>query len=59
MSVLLAGPQTPVISVTMFALWNDGQIVEVAAFGVAWAALVAVVAIIFFIIGRRQGIRLQ
>ena len=59
MSVLLAGPPTPVISVAMFSLWNDGQVVEVAAFGVVWTIAVSIVAALFFAVGRRQGIQLQ
>jgi iron(III) transport system permease protein len=59
MSVLLAGPRTPVISVAMFDLWNDGQVVEVAAFGVVWTALVAVVATLFFVVARRQGLQVR
>ena len=57
MSVLLAGPQSQVVSVMMFDLWNNGQIVEVAAFGVVWSALLAVTAGAFFVLARRYGLR--
>jgi iron(III) transport system permease protein len=57
MSVLLAGPQSRVVSVMMFDLWNNGQIVEVAAFGVVWSALLALTASGFFLLARRYGLR--
>ncbi len=58
MSVLLAGPQSQVVSVMMFDLWNNGQIVEVAAFGVVWSALLALTAGAFFVLARRYGLRM-
>jgi iron(III) transport system permease protein len=58
MSVLLAGPQSRVVSVMMFDLWNNGQIVEVAAFGVVWSALLALTAGGFFVLARRYGLRM-
>ena len=58
MSVLLAGPQSQVVSVMMFDLWNNGQIVEVAAFGVVWSALLALTAGGFFVLARRYGLRM-
>jgi iron(III) transport system permease protein len=58
MSVLLAGPQSQVVSVMMFDLWNNGQVVEVAAFGVVWSALLALTAGGFFILARRYGLRM-
>jgi iron(III) transport system permease protein len=57
MAVLLAGQKTPVMAAAMFDLWNDGQVGEVAAFGVLWTIAVACIAIIFYLIGRRQGIQ--
>ncbi len=58
MSILLAGPQSQVVSVMMFDLWNNGQIVEVAAFGVLWTAALAVTAVAFFLLARRYGLRI-
>jgi len=58
MSVLLAGPQSQVVSVMMFDLWNNGQVVEVAAFGVIWTAVLSVTAVAFFILARRYGLRI-
>jgi iron(III) transport system permease protein len=59
MAVMLAGPKTPVMASAMFDLWNDGQVGEVAAFGVLWTIVVAVIALMFYLVGRRQGIQLS
>jgi iron(III) transport system permease protein len=58
MSVLLAGPQSRVVSVMMFDLWNNGQVVEVAAFGVVWSTVLALTAGGFFLLARRYGLRM-
>ena len=45
MSVLLVSPQTPVVSVAIFELWENAQVGELAAFGVIWTAILVSVAI--------------
>jgi iron(III) transport system permease protein len=57
MSVLLAGPRSQVVSVMLFDLWNNGQIVEVAAFGILWTAALALAAAGFFVLAQRYGLR--
>ena len=57
MSILLAGPQTPVVSVAIFELWENGQVGELAAFGVIWTVILVSVAIIYYLIARRYGIQ--
>ena len=57
MSILLAGPQTPVVSVAIFELWENGQVGELAAFGVIWTFILVSVAIIYYLIARRYGIQ--
>jgi iron(III) transport system permease protein len=57
MSILLAGPQTPVVSVAIFELWENGQVGELAAFGVIWTVILVSVAIIYYVIARRYGIQ--
>ncbi len=59
MSVLLAGPRSPVMSVAMFDLWNNGQVTEVAAFGVLWAAILSVIVALLYVLGKRYGIQLS
>ena len=57
MSVLLVSPQTPVVSVAIFELWENAQIGELAAFGVIWTAILVSVAILYYTIARRYGVQ--
>jgi len=57
MSVLLVSPQTPVVSVAIFELWENAQIGELAAFGVIWTAILVTVAIFYYVIARRYGVQ--
>ena len=57
MSILLASPQTPVVSVAIFELWENGQVGELAAFGVIWTVILVSVAITYYLIARRYGIQ--
>lgn len=57
MSVLLVSPQTPVVSVAIFELWENAQVGELAAFGVIWTVILVSVAILYYIFARRYGIR--
>jgi iron(III) transport system permease protein len=57
MSVLLVSPQTPVVSVAIFELWENAQVGELAAFGVIWSAILVSVAIIYYWIARRYGVQ--
>jgi iron(III) transport system permease protein len=59
MSILLASPRTPVVSVTIFELWENAQIGELAAFGVVWTAILLTVAMGYYLFARRYGIQLQ
>ena len=57
MSVLLVSPQTPVVSVAIFELWENAQVGELAAFGVIWSAILVSVAIVYYFIARRYGVQ--
>ena len=57
MSVLLVSPQTPVVSVAIFELWENAQVGELAAFGVIWTTILVSVAILYYLIARRYGIQ--
>ncbi len=57
MSVLLVSPQTPVVSVAIFELWENAQVGELAAFGVIWTAILVTVAIVYYGFARRYGIQ--
>ena len=41
--LLLVGPGTEIVAVTLFDLWQNGQVTELAAMGVLWVALMLVV----------------
>jgi iron(III) transport system permease protein len=59
MSILLVSPQTPVVSVAIYELWENGQVGELAAFSVIWSAILVSVAIAYYLIVRRSGIQQQ
>jgi iron(III) transport system permease protein len=53
--LMLVGPGTEIVAVTLFDLWQNGQVTELAAMGVLWVALMLVVSIGFhFTAGRYQ-----
>jgi iron(III) transport system permease protein len=45
--LMLVGPGTEIVAVTLFDLWQNGQVTELAAMGVAWVALMLVVSAAF------------
>ena len=51
--LLLVGPGTELIAVTLFDLWQNGQVTELAAMGVLWTCFMLVVATGFHITTRR------
>jgi iron(III) transport system permease protein len=57
MSVLLVSPQTPVVSVAIFELWENAQIGELAAFGVLWTSILVSIAVVYYLFVRRYGVQ--
>ena len=57
MSILLVSPQTPVVSVAIYELWENGQVGELAAFSVLWSAILVSVALSYYAIARRYGVQ--
>ena len=51
--LLLVGPGTELIAVTLFDLWQNGQITELAAMGVLWASFMLVVSACFHFTTKR------
>ena len=51
--LLLTGPDSQVVSVALFDLWNNGQIGEVAALGCIWTAVMTVFCVAFLMVARR------
>ena len=50
---MLVGPGTEIVAVTLFDLWQNGQVTELAAMGVLWVGLMLVVSACFFLTTRR------
>jgi iron(III) transport system permease protein len=51
--LLLVGPGSEIVAVTLFDLWQNGQVTELAAMGVVWIALMTMVSSIFYYVTRR------
>jgi iron(III) transport system permease protein len=59
MAILLVGPGSEVVAVTLFDLWDNGQVTELSAMGVSWAALMTAVSVAFYMIARRYGLQVR
>ena len=59
MSILLVSPQTQVVSVAIYELWENGQVGELAAFGVIWTTILVSVAVAYYLFARRYGVQQQ
>jgi iron(III) transport system permease protein len=55
LAILLAGPRSQTMAVTMFDLWTNGQGTELAALGLMWSMLMAMIAAIFYALARRSA----
>ena len=55
--LLLVGPGTEIVGVTLFELWQNGQVTELAAMGVLWVILMTIVSACFYAITRRYQIK--
>jgi iron(III) transport system permease protein len=51
--LMLVGPGTEIVAVTLFDLWQNGQVTELAAMGVLWGAFMLVVSACFHLTTRR------
>ena len=54
--LLLVGPGSEVMAVTLFELWQNGQVTELASMGVVWIALMTVVSTAFHMLTRHRQI---
>jgi len=54
--LLLVGPGSQVMAVTLFELWQNGQVTELAAMGVLWIMLMTTVSVIFHLVTRRHDV---
>jgi iron(III) transport system permease protein len=53
LAILLAGPRSQTMAVTLFDLWTNGQGTELAALGLLWSVLMAMIAAVFYVLARR------
>ncbi len=54
--LLLSGPNSQVVSVAMFDMWQNGVAPELAALGIIWTAIMTVVSTGFFAVSRRYAL---
>lgn len=59
MQILLVGPNSQIVAVTLFDLWENGQVTELAAMGVTWMGLMTIVSTAFYMIARRYGLAVR
>ncbi len=52
--LMLAGPGSEVMAVTLFDLWQNGQATELAAMGVAWIVVMTTVSAVFHMLVKRR-----
>ena len=51
--LLLVGPDSHVVAVSLFELWQNGAIGEVAALGCIWTAIMTVFSVSFYLVARK------
>ena len=56
--LLLVGPGSEIMAVSLFELWQNGQVTELAAMGMLWIALMTFVSVLFHLLTRRHQISL-
>jgi len=56
--LLLVGPDSQIVAVTLFDFWNNGQIGELAALGCVWTAIMTVFSVAFLVLARRYQLPL-
>lgn len=52
--LMLAGPRTEVLSVTLYTLWSNGQLPRTAAIGVLWTIFMMIISVAFNILSKRS-----
>ncbi|MGZ5813456.1 MAG: ABC transporter permease [Xanthobacteraceae bacterium] len=55
LAILLSGPSSQTMAVTLFDLWTNGQGTELAALGLIWSMLMAMIAAVFYLLARRSA----
>ncbi len=55
LAILLAGPRSQTMAVALFDLWTNGQGTELAALGLIWSMLMAMIAAAFYVLARHSA----
>ena len=56
--LMLVGPDSQVMAVTLFDLWQNGQVTELASMGVLWIVLMTIVSTSFYLLTRNRQLSL-
>ena len=56
-SILLYSPDTQVVSIVIWELWENGQYVELSALGVLFIVTLFILVLVAQALGRRYGVR--
>ncbi len=59
MPILLSAPRSQVVAVTLFDLWFNGQITELAALGIVWTTFMMGIGALFYLMSKRYGLSVQ
>jgi iron(III) transport system permease protein len=54
--LLLVGPGSEIVAVSLFDMWQNGQVTELAAMGMVWIMLMTIVSALFYYVTRRYSI---
>jgi iron(III) transport system permease protein len=57
--LLLVGPGTELVAVTLFDLWQNGQVTELAAMGVLWLTFMSIVGACSHVVTRRYRLSFE
>jgi iron(III) transport system permease protein len=57
--ILLVGPRSSVVAVTLFDMWQGGAVTVLSALGVSWMVFMTVISGIYYVIARRYGLTVR
>ncbi|MGY9018229.1 MAG: ABC transporter permease [Alphaproteobacteria bacterium] len=57
--ILLAGPKSQVVAITLFDMWENGITNELAAMGVTWTGFMTIISLIFYMLAKRYGLSVR
>ncbi len=57
--ILLAGPKSQVVAITLFDMWENGITNELAALGMSWTAFMTAISVLFYWLAKKYGLSLR